>query len=189
MSPNSTFQRLIVSVLAATVGLIGARAVAAPSRPVEPIALIAPTGRGLEPPWWEAITRKNPQPRPIDPGTETFIVPADLLFDTDSATIDPEGRAKLIEFAQQHLRNATAIHIFGATDSTGTHAHNFLLSQSRADAARTALIEAGISARIITTHGWADSHPIADEHGPDPMTARAQNRRVEIAITLRSNTP
>ena len=189
MSQNSAVQKVIVSVLAATVGFIGTRAVAAPSRPVEPTALIAPTGRGLEPPWWDAITPKDPQPRPNEPATETFIVPADLLFDTDSATIGPKGGAKLTQFAQQHLRNATAIHIFGATDGTGTHAHNLALSQWRADAAKTVLIAAGITPNIIATRGWADSHPIADEHGPDPMTARARNRRVEIAVTLRSQTP
>lgn len=189
MSHTYAVQKVIVSVLAATVGFVATRAVAAPSRAVEPMALIAPPGRGMEPPWWEAITPKGPQPRPNEPATETFIVPADLLFDTDSATIDPEGRAKLTEFAQQHLRNATAIHIFVATDSTGTHAHNLTLSQWRADAAKTVLIEAGISANIITTLGWADSHPIGDEHGPDPMTARARNRRVELVVTLRTGRP
>lgn len=189
MNSNHATRKVIVSALTATIGFMGTRALTAPSRAIKPTALIAPTGRGMEPPWWEAISRKDPKPRSSESSIETFIVPADVLFDTDSATIDPEGRAKLTEFAHDHLADASAIDIFGATDSTGTLAHNLVLSQLRADVAKAVLIDAGISPRIISTHGWADSHPIADEHGPDPMTARARNRRVELVVTLRTRRP
>lgn len=110
-------------------------------------------------------------------------MPADVLFDTNSATIDTAGRDQLIRLADTSLTTAKNIVIAGATDSRGTRATNLQLSGARADAARSILITAGITPSIIHTQEWADDHPVADEHGPDPATARARNRRIEIIVT------
>ena len=144
------------------------------------ITLQAPPGRGREKPWWESIAITFPTP---SAPTTTFTVPADLLFETDSATIDSGGRAELALLAQAQLSDAKSIVVAGATDSRGTRVHNLELSQARADAATTVLVQAGINPLVIRTEAWADTHPAADENGTDPATAQARNRRVELLVT------
>ena len=130
-----------------------------------------------------ASTATSVTPAPATPGLVTYVVPADLLFRPDSATVDDTGRAELIDLARTQLHGAVAVVVAGATDGRGTRDHNLALSQARADAATAILVDAGIDPGIIRTQAWADDHPAADEHGPDPATAQARNRRVEITVT------
>jgi len=149
------------------------------STPARAAAMAEPPGRGLETPWWERITVIPP----VHHGTTTYVVPADVLFSTNSATIDDAGRDQLIGLAHTTLTPARKVVIAGATDSRGTRTTNLQLSEARANAARSILIKAGIKPRIIETEKWADDHPVADELGPDPATAQARNRRIEIIVT------
>ena len=171
---------LLVATFAATFGVTTGLILLSPTPASRAVALRTPPGRGLERPWWESITVAEPTP---DTSTVTYVVPADLLFNTDSATVDDTGQTQLAHLAHTQLRGALAIVIAGASDSRGTRIHNLALSQARADAAEAILVDAGIDPNIIRTEAWADDHPAADEHGPDPATAQARNRRVEITVT------
>jgi outer membrane protein OmpA-like peptidoglycan-associated protein len=116
------------------------------------------------------------------PDTTTYHVPSDVLFPVDSASLDDAAAGALAALAPE-LRDATAIVIAGATDSTGSREHNLALSQARAEAARDVLVAAGVPLSIVSIEPWADDHPVADESGPDPSEARARNRRIEIIVT------
>ena len=171
---------IVAAVAAASIGGTAGYALRTPNETPRSVVLAPPPGRGLDPPWWESITVQPPPP-----GTKvvTFVVPSDVLFATDSATVDTPGRLDLMRLVRTQLQHAKTVMVAGATDSRGTRAHNLRLSQARANAAATVLIAAGVDARIVRTEPWADDHPVADEHGPDPATARARNRRVVIEVT------
>lgn len=154
-------------------------------RPVDvaPVASVAPPGRGLETPWWEAVTEERaPTTRPRQLVVTTYRVPSDVLFGVDATVVDDRGRDALRRVADE-LAGATAVVVAGATDSTGSRAHNEQLSLARAAAARDVLVEFGVPAGIIELEAWADDHPVADESGPDPAEARALNRRIELIVT------
>lgn len=83
----------------------------------------------------------------------------------------------LTEFMNENP--AATITIMGHTDSTGKAAKNQLLSENRAQALGTRLVQNGIAADRIKTSGKGLSQPIASNKTP---LGRAQNRRIEIQI-------
>ncbi len=72
--------------------------------------------------------------------------------------------------------------IEGHTDSTGSDKINSKLSQARADAVRTYLVEQGFPADMIAAKGFGSSTPIGDNK---TRKGRQQNRRVEIFSEVR----
>jgi outer membrane protein OmpA-like peptidoglycan-associated protein len=170
---------IAITVAAAGFAVAGA-SVLARARASRSVALSPPPGRGLDRPWWESITAVASKPVPK---VVTFLVPSDVVFATDSATVSETGRSDLAGLARTKLLAADRIVIAGATDGRGTRVHNLRLSRARADAAAAIVIAAGVDPRIIHIEAWADDHPVADEHGPDPATAQARNRRVVIEVT------
>ena len=67
--------------------------------------------------------------------------------------------------------------IGGHSDGDGDEAYNTKLSQQRADAVKTELVNKGIDASRLTTKGYGKSKPIADNNTPE---GKANNRRVEF---------
>jgi outer membrane protein OmpA-like peptidoglycan-associated protein len=68
----------------------------------------------------------------------------------------------------------------GFADSTGTAAHNQELSEHRAGAVRTALVNLGIGGERVGVRGYGESHPVAAN---DTAEHRQLNRRVEIVLS------
>ncbi|HEU5450386.1 MAG TPA: OmpA family protein [Terriglobales bacterium] len=103
-----------------------------------------------------------------------------IRFDFDKANIKPEYRDILNRIAgiMMTLKGYT-IAVYGYTDDVGTQAYNLQLSQRRAQAVRDFLVQAGISATVMSTKGFGKSDPRVPG---DSEQARAANRRVEIAI-------
>jgi len=103
-----------------------------------------------------------------------------IRFDFDKANIKPEYRDILNRIAgiMMTLKGYT-IAVYGYTDDIGTQAYNLQLSQRRAEAVRDFLVQAGISATVMSTKGFGKSDPRVPG---DSEQARAANRRVEIAI-------
>jgi len=67
----------------------------------------------------------------------------------------------------------------GHTDSDGKDQTNLLLSQSRAAAVRTFLIDNGIAADRLTSEGFGETKPVATNA---TKAGKAQNRRVEVKL-------
>lgn len=104
----------------------------------------------------------------------------DVLFEV--------GRAELLPAARQNVDDVIElldsepgkrIRIEGHTDSTGSAALNLRLSQQRAEAVRSALVERGIEAARMDAVGMGKDFPIASN---DSETGRASNRRVDVIV-------
>lgn len=107
-----------------------------------------------------------------------------VLFDTDSAVIQPSGHATLDEVAEVLLEfKKTAAVVQGHTDSTGSEEHNQALSERRAGAVRNYLVSNGIEASRMTALGFGEGYPLADNGTAE---GRRRNRRVEILLKAKA---
>ncbi|MBM0104282.1 OmpA family protein [Steroidobacter sp. S1-65] len=105
----------------------------------------------------------------------------DVLFDTGLATLKP-GAYLTIDRLADVLKEAPdrKVMIEGHTDSVGTDEYNQGLSERRAAAVQTALLERGVRSEQITALGKGESVPVASN---DNAAGRQQNRRVEMIFT------
>ncbi|WP_332021652.1 OmpA family protein [Kaistella sp.] len=102
-------------------------------------------------------------------------------FGFDSSDLTPAAKANLDKLAQVLKNNMdTNINIYGHTDSKGTDAYNLSLSERRAAAVKNYLVSQGVSASRMFTMGVGEKEPVASN---DTDAGRAENRRVEFAIT------
>jgi len=76
--------------------------------------------------------------------------------------------------------NELHLTIEGYTDNTGTPETNLVLSQLRADAVKKYLIKKGVQENRITSTGFGQEDPIADN---GTMNGKERNRRVELKVT------
>ena len=105
----------------------------------------------------------------------------DVLFDTGLATLKP-GAYLTIDRLADVLKEAPdrKVMIEGHTDSVGTDDYNQGLSERRAAAVQTALLERGVRSEQITALGKGEGVPVASN---DNAAGRQQNRRVEMIFT------
>jgi outer membrane protein OmpA-like peptidoglycan-associated protein len=111
----------------------------------------------------------------------TVSLPQDVLFATGSATLTGALQNDLRAVAQSLNNNpGTSVNVIGHTDNVGEANFNFGLSQRRAQAVTSVLINAGVAPNRVIATGQGENQPIASN-----LTAegRQQNRRVEIIIT------
>jgi outer membrane protein OmpA-like peptidoglycan-associated protein len=105
----------------------------------------------------------------------------DVMFDTGRAVVRPSA-LRTVERLAEFLRHESSLNVMieGHTDSVGGDEYNLDLSQRRADAVRAALVDHGIAADRVRTHGLGESYPSASN---DSAGGRQQNRRVEIIFS------
>lgn len=105
----------------------------------------------------------------------------DVLFDTGLATLKAGAYATIDRLAGV-LKEASdrKVMIEGHTDSVGGDDYNQQLSERRASAVQTALLERGVRSEQITALGKGETFPVA---GNDNAAGRQQNRRVEMIFT------
>lgn len=102
-------------------------------------------------------------------------------FDFNSSNLTSTAKGNLDKLATVLNKNAdTNINIFGYTDSKGAAAYNMTLSGKRAEAVKSYLAMKGVSSARMVIVGRGELDPIATN---DTDAGRAQNRRVEFAIT------
>ena len=102
-------------------------------------------------------------------------------FGFDSSNLTPAAQMNLDKLAEVLKNNPdTNINIYGYTDSKGTDSYNLSLSDRRAAAVKTYLVSKGLASSRMLTMGMGEKEPIASNSTDD---GRAQNRRVEFAIT------
>ncbi len=110
----------------------------------------------------------------------TVVMASDVLFDVDSASVNPGARPKLRQLGDVMVRYPeTTIQVVGHTDATGSDAYNQTLSVRRAEAVADELVAAGVAQRRISARGMGESMPVASN---DSAAGRQQNRRVEIIV-------
>jgi OOP family OmpA-OmpF porin len=104
-----------------------------------------------------------------------------ILFDTGSATIQPESTPTLKEIARALNQNADLrLRIEGHTDNTGSAEANQQLSERRAAAVRDHLVQReSIDASRLESAGMGQTAPVADNATPE---GRQTNRRVELVV-------
>ena len=110
-----------------------------------------------------------------------------VLFDFGSSAIKP---FKSFLADSENAKYVDSIVISGHTDSTGSDAENRVLSTDRANAVLNYLLTNGKGelneyARYFCAAGYGKTRPVADNATAE---GRAQNRRIEISITLRDDT-
>lgn len=105
----------------------------------------------------------------------------DVLFDTGLATLKA-GAYGTVDRLASVLKEAPdrKVLIEGHTDSVGSDEYNQGLSERRATAVQTALLERGVRSEQITALGKGEALPVASN---DNAAGRQQNRRVEMIFT------
>ena len=107
-------------------------------------------------------------------------LPQDILFATDSFAVRPDLQNDLYAVASnlRQYPNST-IQIIGHTDSDGDAAYNQQLSERRASAVASVLLNAGVSPSRVQAFGRGETQPVASNLN---AAGKARNRRVEIVI-------
>jgi outer membrane protein OmpA-like peptidoglycan-associated protein len=105
-------------------------------------------------------------------------------FRTGSSVLNADAKEKLDAIATKALNSkAYVLEVTGYADSTGSIARNRALSQRRADAVITYLVEQRKIPlrRIVTPYGFGELDPVADNK---TRSGRAENRRVEVKMLV-----
>ena len=113
-------------------------------------------------------------------GSVKLDIPGAVLFETDSARINPSFQSTLDDIAGTlNAHPQSVVSVVGHTDSTGSVEHNEMLSQRRASSVSRYLSARGVSADRIEAEGMGEDVPVADNA---TEAGRAQNRRVEMYV-------
>jgi len=115
-------------------------------------------------------------------GDELFITfRSDNQFQVGSFALEAGSRRDVARLGQIFSEyEKTNITVAGHTDSSGSEDYNQTLSEKRAGAVRNLLVANGVAANRVTTLGFGESAPIADN---ETAYGRQVNRRVEIKVT------
>lgn len=110
--------------------------------------------------------------------TDTRIVTHGINFDYNKASIKAESMGTLNMIVQIMKDNPEIkFEVGGHTDSDGDDAYNLKLSQQRADAVKVQLVKMGVDAGRLSSKGYGETKPVADNKTPE---GKANNRRVEF---------
>jgi len=132
------------------------------------------------------VTVTQPPPPPPPPPTETDEQAfarniKDNFFDYDKYELRA-GEASAIQGNAEFLKSHANIRftIEGHCDERGSTEYNLALGDNRANAAKAALVQAGISAERITTISYGKEKPFCTESNEECWQ---QNRRAHFVMT------
>jgi chemotaxis protein MotB len=123
---------------------------------------------------------------------DRFVLPSELLFDSGSAEISPEGRPELDKIADLIVELTGEIpddvewvlRVDGHTDNvpiaTNQFPSNWELSTARATSVVRYLVSRGVAPDHLAAAGFGEFQPITTENTDD---GRRQNRRIEFKLT------
>ena len=152
--------------------------VATPAPPPPPIPVQEPAPQPAPP----------PPPPPPPPRRVSFS--ADALFTFNESVVRPEGVHDIEKFAAE-LRGTTydQIYVYGYTDRIGSDAYNQKLSQRRADAVKSILIEAAkLDGAKVQAEGRGEIDPVTKpgqcegKRSPKLIACLQPDRRVDIEV-------
>lgn len=123
---------------------------------------------------------------PLSGKTAPILLPTDLLFDYNSASLREAAVGSLQKLADLIQRNPNSTFtIEGHTDSFGTPEYNARLSTARAESVKAWLVQdAGIDPARVTTRGLGMSRLLVQG---GTVEQQQLNRRVEIVIKNNRN--
>lgn len=133
------------------------------------------------------VVAPAPVARVAEREAERVTFSADALFDFDKAVLLPAGRTALDEFVAR-LENVDpeTIMVVGHTDRFGSAAYNQILSERRAEAVKSYLVDKGIEPDRIRTEGRGETQPVTKSGectGAAQIACLQADRRVEIEVT------
>ena len=101
-----------------------------------------------------------------------------INFDTGKAELKQDGVDTVKQIVAAMKSDPTIkLSVEGHTDNVGDAASNKKLSQARAKSVMTAIVASGIDAARLSSAGFGQEKPVADNRTDD---GRAKNRRVEL---------
>ncbi len=114
------------------------------------------------------------------PKTETMSLSSGATFELGGSTLSAAGKAEVAAMvAKFEGKTVDSVVVEGYTDDSGDAAFNQQLSEKRAEAVKAELVANGADPKKITTVGYGEDNPIADN---STREGRAKNRRVEIKV-------
>jgi outer membrane protein OmpA-like peptidoglycan-associated protein/tetratricopeptide (TPR) repeat protein len=121
---------------------------------------------------------------PLQPlEANAMITLRNIFFESAKYELRPQSQVELDKVVQLMKDNPTLkIQINGHTDNAGKAPDNLRLSENRAKAVVSYLEAKGIMTTRLSSKGWGDSKPVADNNSPE---GRALNRRTELKVISR----
>lgn len=123
-------------------------------------------------------------PPPVEVVADTIELRDTVQFETGKAVLLPASEQLLDEVATVLADHPELLEVSieGHTDDVGSGSSNLKLSKKRATAVRTYLVGKGIAKQRLTSTGFGEAQPVADNATAE---GRFQNRRVEFKIARR----
>lgn len=138
----------------------------------------------------KAAEKKCSKPKPVAKSKPKPVVkevkPVEVIklegvyFENNSAALKASSEASLnhaVEVLKK--RKDIQVEVAAYTDSRGKDSYNQHLSELRANSVKAYLISHGIAGNRISSHGYGEANPIADNNTKE---GRAKNRRVELHV-------
>ncbi len=128
----------------------------------------------------EIVVAPAPKPAPI----QKVVLNDVLLFDFDSAVLKESATGAVDRaYAKFHGNpNVRKVVITGHTDSKGSDEYNQVLSEARANAVRSYLVNKGVNQGMLDASGMGESKPAMSN---DTEQMRQFNRRVEFEAVMK----
>lgn len=108
-----------------------------------------------------------------------------LFFDTDSASLRPDGKRELDQIAEMYRERQSnerwkALRVSGHADQRGPESYNMELSKQRAERVREYLVSRGVPEDIIDVRAYGEERPLVPN--ADSSADLQKNRRVQFEI-------
>lgn len=108
-----------------------------------------------------------PTPPPITDEQLFAQMVKDIYFDYDKAELRSDAQAALAQAAQIIKQKGWKVQIEGNCDDRGSTEYNLALGERRADAAKQALLQGGVSADSLKTISYGKEKPVCSEANED----------------------
>jgi outer membrane protein OmpA-like peptidoglycan-associated protein len=106
---------------------------------------------------------------------------SDVLFAFNQYALKPDAREALAKVSGILLSYpGLKVQVEGYTDNVGSEQYNQKLSEQRADAVRDYLVSQGVPAANVTSTGYGENDPVADN---STAAGRSKNRRVQLVVS------
>ncbi len=127
-----------------------------------------------------AAVKEVAEVKAAEPKFTSLNLSSGATFALGGSALSAEGKTALMAMlAKFDGETINSIVIEGHTDDRGAASFNKNLSKKRAEAVKAELVANGIDADKITTVGFGEANPVADNN---TRSGRAENRRVEVKV-------